>query len=159
MEKEVYDELYSLELKHWWFNARRSILKKVLDIFFLKRFGTDDSKNKKSLQVLEVGCGTGGNLDMLHSYGELSAIEMDSNAYNFAKKKSFCDVKQHVLPDPLPFNKAFDLICMFDVLEHIEDDLGTLNCLKKSLVSNGRIVVTVPAYQWLWSHHDVVSQH
>jgi len=58
-------------------------------------------------------------------------------------------------PTISPFsNKKFDLVCLFDVLEHVEEDLQTLSNVRALLGDGGRVLITVPAYQWLWSAHD-----
>ena len=117
------------------------------------------NQDKKETNVLEVGAATGGNLEMLAAYGDLFAMEMDEDSCQFAQNRNICDVKQGKLPDQFPFDINFDLICMLDVLEHIEDDLAAVHCLKNALTLTGKLVITVPAYQWLWSSHDVASHH
>ena len=69
---------------------------------------------------------------MLSTFGNLSGMEMDQNAVEIAKSRGVCEVKQGKLPDKFPFDINFDLICMFDVLEHIEKDVETLNSIKKN---------------------------
>ncbi len=152
MRKKFYNTYFKHEDQHWWFLSRRCIIKKIIDCYFYK----NNIKNKK---ILEVGTCSGGNLEMLSQYGNLFAMEMDKDACKIAQDRGLCDVKQGKLPDQFPFDKQFDVICMFDVLEHIEDDLATLHCLKDKLSSRGKLIITVPAYQWLWSQHDVISHH
>lgn len=152
MDKELYQHYFEHEETHWWFVARRQIIKKVLDTYA-------PIQDSASNTILEIGTGTGGNLKMLSKYGKIYGMEMDQNACEIAKSRDICDVKQGKLPKEFPFDINFDLICMFDVLEHIEKDVETLNSIKKKLTHRGKIVLTVPAYQWLWSHHDVVNHH
>jgi SAM-dependent methyltransferase len=111
---------------------------------------------------LEVGSGTGGNLQMLSAFGHVSAMEMDATARSLCLKKTGerFDVRAGFCPGNIPFdNQKFDLICMFDVLEHIDEDVQTLMALKALLTDGGRIIITVPAYRWLWSAHDEFLHH
>lgn len=150
MERKTYDEMYASEDCHWWFVARKLVLQKIIGQYL---------QNKKPSTVLEVGCGSGGNLKMLSTFGQISAMELDDEARDMANKKNLCQVKKGKLPNELPFENGFDLICILDVLEHIDDDLAALQALKAKLNQQGTLLITVPAYQFLWSAHDVASHH
>lgn len=139
-----------LEDKHWWFVGRRKIIESVLDKFY---------KKSASNKILEIGCGTGGNLPLLSKYGALTAIELYDEAIEIAAKRNICPVYKGSLPDNIQLENKYDLICMLDVLEHIEDDSGALNNLASQLNSNGMLLITVPAYMFLWSAHDEIHHH
>ena len=148
----AYLEMEITESNHWWYVGRRAILAELIKSLNLPI-------NSK---ILEVGCGTGGNLKMLSEFGEVSAFEMDLTALAIATEKSnhFFDLRKGSCPYEIPnFDHNFDLICIFDVLEHIEEDLETLMVLKKLLAKNGQILITVPAYQWLYGPHDELLHH
>ena len=152
MNPAAYLEMAETESRHWWFLGRRAILTAILNKLELPQ-------NSK---ILEVGCGTGGNLKMLAEFGKVSALEMDANARAIASEKTnnLYDIRAGHCPDELPFkDQRFDLICMFDVLEHIDQDTETLTAMKQLLTKDGRILVTVPAYQWLWGAHDEFLHH
>jgi len=152
MNPEAYLEMAETEARHWWFLGRRAILAKMIGSLNLPQ-------NSK---ILEVGCGTGGNLQMLATFGEVSALEMDATARAIAAKKTnnLYDIRAGFCPDNIPFHEQqFDLICMFDVLEHIEKDTETLISIKQLLKKNGRILLSVPAYQWLYGPHDEFLHH
>jgi SAM-dependent methyltransferase len=149
---EAYVEMAATESRHWWFRARRKILEHVLETMELPRLA----------RILEVGSGTGGNLAMLSQHGSVSALEMDENARKLSSEKTHgrFTIRAGSCPDDIPFQgEQFDLICMFDVLEHIDEDVETLVVLRKHLAPEGRILITVPAYQWLWGMHDVFLHH
>jgi SAM-dependent methyltransferase len=151
MERNVYQRLDQLEGKHWWFCARRKILNSVILKFAPKN---------TQLRVLEAGCGTGGNLQMLSKFGNLQAFEMDEEARDIAKTKLAIDVKEGMLPDNAPHAPhSFDLVVAFDVLEHVEQDVESLATLRNQLVPGGRLIMTVPAMPWLWSNHDASHHH
>lgn len=152
MNPEVYLEMAETENAHWWFVGRRAILSKLLE-------GMGVPMNSR---ILEVGCGTGGNLNMLAKFGKVSALEKDLTALKIALNKTnhLYDLKVGCCSNEIPFQgQTFDLICIFDVLEHIENDIETLIILKKMLSKNGQILMTVPAYQWLYGIHDELLHH
>jgi len=150
MNHEEYETMADTEDHHWWFVGRRHIISEIL--------------KKQQLQpecrILEIGCGTGGNLSMLSRFGKVSAVELNDTARRKASEKSSIPVEKACLPDDLPFSgKKFDVICLFDVLEHIQQDVDALRVLHESLSPAGKIILTVPAYQWMWSSHDVSLHH
>ena len=152
MDPEAYIEMDKTESMHWWFTGRRAILSNIFSGLNLPI----------NAEILEIGCGTGGNLQMLAEHGEVSALEIDTNARQIASEKTnnAFNIKAGRCPDEIPFEpQSFDLICLFDVLEHIDQDTETLTAIKKLLKKNGVILITVPAYQWLWSTHDAFLHH
>jgi SAM-dependent methyltransferase len=151
MERTVFNRLDQLEGQHWWFAARRKILKNVISQFAPK---------KSDLRLMEAGCGTGGNLQMLSSFGKLEAFELDDEARVIAKSKLSMDIKSGMLPDQVPYKDgSFDVVVAFDVIEHVEKDVESLAKLGQQLAPGGRLVMTVPAMPWLWSKHDETHHH
>lgn len=152
MNPDAYLEMAETESRHWWFLGRRAILSRMMESLDLPQ----------NSRILEIGCGTGGNLQMLARFGKVSALEMDANARAIAAKKTnnLYDIRPGRCPDEIPFlNQWFDLICMLDVLEHIDQDTESLIAAKQLLAKRGRILLTVPAYQWLWGVHDEFLCH
>lgn len=151
MDRLVYERMSEQEATHWWFAARRDIISQTIRKF---------SRLTDEARLLEAGCGTGGNLQMLSQFGNLDAFEFDLSARECAESKSGMSVPFGALPDQLPHgDKRYHLIGLFDVLEHIEDDVGSLASLAARLEPEGRILVTVPAFNWLWSRHDERHHH
>lgn len=135
---------------HWWFVARRKILHAALERLALP----------EAAQILEAGCGPGGNLAMLRAFGNVSAMEMDLGACQVASARSGIEVIEGSLPDGLPFEAgSFDLIAALDVIEHVERDRESVAALARLLKPGGTMIVTVPAYGWLWSEHDEEHHH
>lgn len=150
MERQIYEETARTEDHHWWFAGRRKILASFISTLPLPA----------DAQILEAGCGSGGNLPMLSRFGKVSAFEYDDTARAVAVRRNAGEVRQGSLPDGIPFaGKQFDVICLLDVLEHLEQDKGSLQALYSRLKPGGRLLLTVPAYMFLWSIHDVLHHH
>jgi SAM-dependent methyltransferase len=110
--------------------------------------------------ILEAGCGYGGNLPLLAQFGSVCGFELDAKARDYAASMIDAPVAFGMLPEQPGFaDRRFDLIVMFDVLEHIEEDVASLARLRAMLRPGGMILVTVPALPWLWSKHDEIHHH
>lgn len=153
MEQTIYWKMDRLEHEHWWFVSRRSIIETVLRTRLLS-IGSHS-------KILDAGCGTGGNLDLLSGLSrDVTGLEMEPDAAEIARAKSGKAVFLGSLPDRVPFaDESFDLIVLLDVLEHIEDDLGALATLSAKLKPGGHLLITVPAFSFLWSNHDESHHH
>lgn len=150
MENYTYQLMREIEDKHWWFVARRNILEGVLSTLNLPQH----------CKILEVGCGTGGNITFLKKFGEVICVENEESAAEMARKRALALVLSGSLPNEIPtFDDQFDLIVLFDVIEHIDQDSESLQALSKLLKPGGRIVLTVPAFSFLWSQHDEENHH
>jgi len=150
MDAALYPQMAALEQQHWWFVARRQIIERRLQQLHLPANAT----------ILEAGCGTGGNLDMLARHGQVWAMELNAEARVFASRHQGATVAAGALPDQIPFApQQFDLIVLLDVLEHLEDDQAALLALRQRLKPGGRLLLTVPAFPLLWSEHDTRHHH
>ena len=152
MERQAYEHMARLEDRHWWFVARRRIVREMIARLIMPPSGA---------RVLEAGCGTGGNLEMLSEFGDVAAFEPDERARRLAIEKFPADIRAGSLPDDIPFSsrERFDLIVMLDVLEHLEKDVESLRRLLQLLKPSGHLLLTVPALPWLWSAHDELHHH
>ncbi|MFA4015136.1 MAG: hypothetical protein RUDDFDWM_000209 [Candidatus Fervidibacterota bacterium] len=109
--------------------------------------------------ILDVGCGTGGNLELLSSYGVCIGIDISPLALSICKKHWDGNL---ICADAssLPFrNCSVDLVAALDVLEHLQDDVAALSEFWRILKPNGLLIMTVPAFMFLWSGHDVALRH
>ena len=150
MEHEVYLATAALENSHWWFRGRRAIVRTVLD-----RLGL-----RPGAEIVELGCGTGGNLADLARYGRVYAMEPDPWARKVATERGCAMALEGSLPDAIPFAaRRFDLAVMTDVLEHVGPDREALTAVRALLKPGGHVVITVPAMPMLWSSHDVAHHH
>ena len=151
MEQQFYEEYARIQDVHWWFVARRRILAAVLR----RRLGPAGDANRR---ILDVGCGTGANLEMLDRFGRVIGVDMESGAVELCRERGW-DVRQSE-GARLPFGDGeFDLVTLLDVIEHVADDREILGEARRVLAPGGSIVVTVPAYQWMWGAQDEISHH
>ncbi|MCL6477966.1 MAG: class I SAM-dependent methyltransferase [Peptococcaceae bacterium] len=151
MEDKIYRLMAEIESDHWWFSGRRNIIDTAIRSFV---------KLNQGAKILDVGCGTGGNLSLLSQFGCVSGLEMDAGAVEMAKERGLGQIYKGEIPGPLPFEEnSFDLIVMLDVLEHIEDDGEAIRYLVEYLKPNGYLLITVPAHSFLWSNHDRAHHH
>jgi SAM-dependent methyltransferase len=150
METDLFHSMAEAEERHWWFAGRRAIVENAIKSLHLPH----------DAEIFEAGCGTGGNLEMLARHGRLYAGELDDVARNYAIQRKVCVIERCCLPDEIPFGeKQFDLIVLTDVLEHVPDDSGSLRALYQRLKPGGSLLLTVPAFPFLWSHHDEIHHH
>lgn len=150
MERDAYVAMSRIEDGHWWYRARREFISAAFARLNLPT----------NARILDAGCGTGGSLAMLSDFGALTGMEYDTGARDIAAARGIAEVVQGSLPDNVPFpSKHFDAIGLFDVLEHLDRPVESLLALRQRLTNNGAVVLTVPAYQWLWGPHDETHQH
>jgi SAM-dependent methyltransferase len=111
------------------------------------------------MRILNVGAATGATSEMLSKFGEVTSLEYDEFCCKFLKEKTGIEAINASLTD-LPFeDDSYDIICAFDVIEHIEDDIKAIEEIHRVLKPNGKYLLTVPAFQSLWSNHDLINHH
>lgn len=134
---------------HWWYRGRRLIIRAELERLPIPRDAV----------VLDAGCGSGRTMEELVQYGEVHGVELDPDAAQVARNRNKGEIFVGRLEE-LPWGAGtFDLITCLDVIEHTPDDRATLRELRRVCKPGGWLLVTVPAYQSLWSTHDVANHH
>lgn len=149
----MYREFAELhEARHWWFVGRRRIIGALL----ASRFGP-----RRDLRILDIGCGTGGMIPVLTPYGRLTAVDPAEAALRYCRERygGQADLARVDFPRERPPGGDYDLITLFDVLEHLDDDASALRAAAGLLRSGGVLLATVPAHAHLWSPHDTINEH
>lgn len=152
-DPDYFAPLFAIEDRHFWFQGRNPVISAIVRQL--------TSRLPDGFQVLEVGCGTGSVLHALEKVcprGKVVGMDLFREGLSYARQRVGCPLVQGDVHRP-PFSARFDLIGMFDVLEHLTDDLDVLQDIRRMLCSGGHLVLTVPAYQSLWSYFDEVSHH
>ena len=161
MNPEEYERMHALETEYWWFVGRRALIARLLDA--TRPFIENDAP-----QLVDIGCGTGANLPMLREAigpkGAVFGLDFSPLALQWARSEGGIEDGQihlsqgDALALPLRDNCA-DIVTMLDVLEHLSDDGTALREVQRILKPGGALVLSVPAYQHLWSAHDEALHH
>lgn len=173
MEAHTYSIMNEVEKSHWWFVGRRRIIES-----FLQRLcrdiergieetpanrpepakSTGSVRRDTPLRILDVGCGTGANLEMLAQFGEAEGVDVSAEALSFCEARGLKAAKGAA--EALPYeDSSFDLVTGLDVVEHLDDDLAGLQQMRRVLRSEGRALLFVPAFMFLWGVQDDISNH
>lgn len=150
MDKLYYKEYYEMERKHWFFLARGKILMNHLETIL---------REKGTCKILNVGAATGQTSKLLEQFGEVKSLEYDKDCCDFTREELGIEIIHGTVLD-LPYeDNSFDLVCAFDVIEHVEDDKLAVEEMQRVCSDKGFVCVTVPAFQFMWSEHDEINHH
>ncbi len=149
MDRDYELQTHQAEDRHWWYRGRRTVIEGVIDGLRLPA----------RARILDAGCGSGRNMLELARHGSVTGVELSETSVALARERRAGEVVAgSVLEMPFPAD-SFDLAVSLDVIEHLEDDLAALRELRRTVAPGGSLLVTVPAYQWLWSGHDEINHH
>lgn len=149
MKSEYYSEYYEHENNHWWFRWRFDMITEIVESL----------PRNESFRMLDAGCGTGQMTKLLEQYGEAVGLEIAPEALEFARKRGVKNLIQGSITDP-PFSAgSFDLVLSLDVIEHVDNDIQIIDSLFDIVKPGGHLIVTVPAFQSMWSQHDEINHH
>jgi len=148
MRIDLYEDMYKTEATHWWHKSKRRFVKQFITTY----------AGKKNITILDIGCGTGKNMEELAQYGDVWGVDASDDALSFCKKRGLTQIKKGMV-EHLPFKKdVFNVVCALDILEHV-DDCVVIKEIKRVLKDDGYVVITVPAFSWLWSKWDEILHH
>lgn len=153
MQQHTYAIMDEVEGSHWWFVGRRAILESFLRII------SEKIRNPQSdIRILDIGCGTGANLEMLAQFGKAEGVDVSDDALEFCRRKGLN--AQQGLAETLPFaDETFDLTTALDVVEHLDNDVAGLREMYRVTKRGGYSLIFVPAFMWLWGVQDDISNH
>ena len=151
MMQHTYPILYELEESHWWHIGRRRIIAS-----FVREICAQVTD--RTPRILDVGCGTGGNLKLLSQFGDAEGVDISADALAFCRERGL-EVKAGAAEE-LPYEDgSFDLVTALDVVEHLDDDVAGLREMRRVLRPGGRLLIFVPTFMWLWGVQDDISHH
>jgi SAM-dependent methyltransferase len=149
VQPDEFRALVEYDDRHWWYRGRRRVLHAALGKLALP----------EGAQVLDAGCGTGRTMQELRGYGEVHGFDLNPAGVEHAKGLGLADVRVARVEEIPYADDSFDLVTCLDVIEHTPDDARSLRELRRVTRPGGWLVITVPAYQLLWSSHDVANEH
>lgn len=147
-----YATMFRIEEDYWWYRGVRVMLAETLGNFL---------PHNRTARLLDAGCGTGRNLELLQPYGQVWGLDISRQAIEFCRRRGLPPerlILGSVLDMPFPAN-WFDLAISFDVVCNIIDDVGSLREIGRVLAPGARLLLLLPAFQFLWSAHDVAVGH
>jgi SAM-dependent methyltransferase len=148
MQHDFYAEYAEIEDTHWWFRGRREIF----DCLLAPLAGAP-------LRILDVGFGTGAMLGFLARYGAVVGMDRSLEAMRFARSRSGASMLLGDITRIPLATGTMDLVTAFDIMEHVDDEAAAFAELARICRPGGHVLVTVPAYRFLWGNQDVVSHH
>jgi SAM-dependent methyltransferase len=152
MRPREYRVMYEIEEGYWWYRGLRALLLELI-----ARYVPRDSGPR----ILDAGCGTGANLQILLKYGDAIGVDIAEEAIGFCRERGIPANRALVaslLELPFPDN-FFELTFSFDVICNIADDVSAFAEIKRVVKPGGRVIAQLPAYRFLWSAHDVAVGH
>jgi SAM-dependent methyltransferase len=149
MDRDYELQTHQAEDRHWWYRGRRTVIECVL-------CGVELPARAR---ILDAGCGSGRNMLELARHGTVTGVELSPTSATLARDRNAGEVLTCSVLE-MPFaDDSFDLAVSLDVIEHLDDDLAAMRELRRVVAPGGALLVTVPAYQWLWSGHDEINHH
>lgn len=148
MQSYLYQDLYLLEEKHWWHLAKRRMVQDLIKTY----------NRVLHPKILDVGCGTGKNMESFGNLGEVWGIDKSKEAISFCRKRGLENVRLSSADNTKFPDNFFDIITILDVLEHTDDNKA-LKEGHRILKEGGLLILTVPAFTWLWSKWDEILHH
>lgn len=149
MESSFYEDYYRHEQRHWWFRWRYELITKLVRSI----------KTTEEFRILDAGCGTGQMTKKLEALGQAIGLDSAHEAITYARSRGVSRLVRGSITAPPFADGSFDCVLALDVIEHVDDDMGILVSLFDVMKPGGHLIVTVPAFNALWSEHDEINHH
>ncbi len=152
MQDFMYKTMFEYENTHWWFQAKKHIITSLIKDKVLQKFD-------RPINIADIGCGVGLLLNSLSQLGNVTGIDYSNQALDFCRENFNGELIQADCGTSININKKYDLVIASDLIEHIKDETIIIENIYNLLNPNGYAIITVPAFQFLWSQHDVNNMH
>lgn len=152
MKNEMYQSMYETDSYHWWFRGKREIVDALAQDAL-------SQKNDTEKTIIDFGCGCGLMLEALQKYGNVTGADFSEQALKYCQNRFAGKLRKIDLSISSTMNEKYDFAVALDILEHIDNDEIAAQNLYASMKSGGKCIVTVPAFQWLWTAHDNNCMH
>jgi ubiquinone/menaquinone biosynthesis C-methylase UbiE len=152
LDTAEFDKMFEVEETNWWYRGRRALVTKWLRRHFVRN-------GSRPLRILDVACATGMSFRFLSQFGSVRGIDISQETIRLCKTRGIdrivqCDAMK------LPFRDAsYDVVLALDALEHFPDDAAAIREIRRVAKPGALVLVTVPAFMFLWSPHDVAYHH
>ncbi len=150
MNDDEFERNYKIESTYWWNVGRFKIIES-----FTRRYIKPSPRDR----MVDLGCGTGATTSWLLKFGKIKGVDSSSKALAYCKKRGLKDLTLSDMEKLKLPSHSFDAAFALDILEHVKNDQKAIAEIYRILKPGGRLLVTSPAYQWLWSEHDEVCHH
>ena len=148
-----YEEFVKMDQQgssHWWYAARRDLLKHALKTQF---------PGSSGLKILDLASACGDNFSICSDYGKTYGIDISRHAIGYCKGKGISTIVQGDV-HKLPFRSGtYDAVIALDVFEHLDDDVISMKEIKRVLKDGGKLIFNTPAFMALFSNHDEAFHH
>ncbi|MBI4878424.1 MAG: methyltransferase domain-containing protein [Planctomycetes bacterium] len=151
MDPKEFQVQYEIEETHWWFKARRRLV---------RRFAEQVRRELgRPLRILDVACATAMSFRFLSDLGAIRGLDISTETIRFARQRGVDRIVRGDAQD-MPFREAsFDLVVALDAFEHFPEDARSMGEVRRVLAPGGALICTVPAFRALWSPHDDAFHH
>ncbi len=150
MEREEFEIMNLQGDSHWWYGARRELLRLELE-----KIGSES----RDLKILDLASACGDNFSLCSNYGRPFGLDISWQAIEYCREKNISSITQGDA-QKLPFKSGvYDVVLALDVFEHLEDDIESMIEIERVLKENGRLIFNTPAFMSLYSYHDAAFHH
>jgi SAM-dependent methyltransferase len=154
MDIDEYRRMFHLETTYWWFVGRRALVRDWVAAALRRQPAAASER-----WLLDAGCGTGANAEMLRTFGQVIGTDVSSEALRWSRQRGLSHLVRCRIEKLCFADDTFDVVTALDTLEHVDDDLAALAELHRVCKPGGAVIITVPAYGFLWSPHDEALRH